>query len=205
MSTSLINKERFIPSRLSNLAVWLDGADPSTILQGGGYITKWKDKSKNENDFVTGVIPPVIPFPPITVNFNNPTSEFYTVPTSSYNYSVYVVVKGAGGGRCQFGGGGGNGGYAAYTFNNVPPTTSILVGVGAKGDFGPFSTPAGGGQASSVTISSLTITAGGGGGGGSPDDDYPPGGSGTGGYGGGGGRTGGGGPGTAGANELVSG
>ena len=205
MSTSLINKERFIPSRLSNLAVWLDGADPSTILQGGGYITKWKDKSKNENDFFTGVIPPVIPFPTITVNFNNPTSEFYTVPTSSYNYSVYVVVKGAGGGRCQFGGGGGNGGYAAYTFNNVPPTTSILVGVGAKGDFGPFSTPAGGGQASSVTISSLTITAGGGGGGGSPDDDYPPGGSGTGGYGGGGGRTGGGGPGTAGANELVSG
>lgn len=51
MSTSLINKERFNPSRLSNLAVWLDAGDSNTLLQTNGLITQWKDKSSNGNNF----------------------------------------------------------------------------------------------------------------------------------------------------------
>lgn len=51
MSISLINKERFNPSSLSNLAVWLDAGDSNTLVQTNGLVTQWKDKSSNGNNF----------------------------------------------------------------------------------------------------------------------------------------------------------
>lgn len=70
MSTSLINKQQFIPSRLSNLAVWLDSADPSTIIQSGGYVTQWNDKSQNQNNFLTGITPTLNPAT-LSVSYDN--------------------------------------------------------------------------------------------------------------------------------------
>ena len=37
----------FNPSYISNLAVWFDGADSSTITTSAGVITQWNDKSSN--------------------------------------------------------------------------------------------------------------------------------------------------------------
>jgi len=58
MSISLINKERFLPSRLSNLAVWLDAGDSTTVkvAQSTVNITQWNDKSGNGNDFFPDVL-----------------------------------------------------------------------------------------------------------------------------------------------------
>jgi len=175
MSISLINKERFIPSRLSNLSFWLDGADPSTIIQEGGYVTQWKDKSRNENNFFTGIFT----VPTIVLNFITPlpanilidntiyTGQQVSYTTSSvFSSTVSVVVKGAGGGRVSSYSGGGEGGSASYTFNNIPPNTTIVYRVGRAGNSSVIGEGAGGGEESSVTIGGLKITAGGGGGGG---------------------------------------
>jgi len=55
MSTSLVNKERFNPSRLSNLAMWLDAQETSTITVSAttGGVTSWADRSSNGNTMVT--------------------------------------------------------------------------------------------------------------------------------------------------------
>ena len=55
MSTSLVNKERFIPSRLSNLAMWLDAQETSTITVSAttGGVTSWADRSSNGNTMDT--------------------------------------------------------------------------------------------------------------------------------------------------------
>lgn len=54
MATVVVNKERFLPTRLSNLSVWLDAADPSTIIQSRIAIEQWNDKSSNSNVFMHG-------------------------------------------------------------------------------------------------------------------------------------------------------
>jgi hypothetical protein len=88
MSISLINKERFIPSRLSNLAVWLDGADPTTIVQEGGYVTQWKDKSQNENNFFTGVFT----VPTVDVQFITPAPAAILINDNTYTGSFVNYV-----------------------------------------------------------------------------------------------------------------
>jgi len=226
MSISLINKERFIPSRLSNLSIWLDGADPSTIIQEGGYVTQWKDKSQNENNFVTGIFP----VPTIVLNFITPlpanilidntiyTGQQVSYTTSSvFSSTVSVVVKGAGGGGGAGYSGAGVGGSASYTFNNVPPNTTIVYRVGRAGTTGFDGNPGGGGEESSVTIGGLKITGGGGGGGGASASAAAevPGGNGIGEFGGAGGPGGNnlgylntprrGYPGGGGANQTVTG
>jgi len=62
MSISLINKERFLPSRLSNLALWLDAGDSTTIKVDDTRvnITRWNDKSGNGNN----LFPDVLSTPP---------------------------------------------------------------------------------------------------------------------------------------------
>ena len=175
MSISLINKERFIPSRLSNLSVWLDGADPSTIIQEGGYVTQWKDKSRNENNFFTGIFPVptvelqfITPAPPvILINDNTYTGSFVNYVTPNAFTSISVVVKGAGGGSVSGYSAAGVGGSASYTFNNVTPNTTIQYKIGNAGTTRLLTRdPGGGGEDSRLTIGSLTIYGGGGGGGG---------------------------------------
>lgn len=54
MSISLINKERFNPSSLSNLALWLDAEATSTITVSAtiGGVTSWSDRSSNRNNMM---------------------------------------------------------------------------------------------------------------------------------------------------------
>lgn len=161
MSISLISKERFDPSRLSNLAVWLDGAASSTITLSGTttQVTKWNDKSGNSNNFsVQPVPPPVIP-PMEVVTRTTPGSASYTT-SPLYSSTVSATLSGAQGGTGGGGVSGGRGGLALYTFTNVPPNTTIQYTVSSAGVSG--NTPGGGGS-TSITIGSKTVTAGGGG------------------------------------------
>lgn len=68
MSTSLVNKERFNPSRLSNLAVWLDAADSTTIKTdpNNGSLIGWVDKSGNGNIFTKNFVGAISPVPEVT-------------------------------------------------------------------------------------------------------------------------------------------
>ena len=159
MSISLINKERFVPSRLSNLAVWLDGADSNTISLSGSttQVTRWADKSGNATDFFVQPVPPPVVPPMQVVTRTIPGSDSYTT-SPLYSSTVSVTLSGAGGGAGA--GGGGLGGLAMYTFTNVAPNTTIQYTVSSAGISG--NTPGGGGS-TTLSINSNTITAGGGG------------------------------------------
>jgi hypothetical protein len=161
MSISLINKERFNPSTISNLAVWLDAADSNTVIETGGLVTRWNDKSPNSNNF----FPTTAPFP--RSSFTTPGTFSYT--TSNFVSDIFISVEGAGGGRVSsfVPSVGGPGGLVSCYFSNVPGGTSIGVNVGAGGtSFG--SEFGNGGEPSSVTftLNSITYTIGAGGGGG---------------------------------------
>ena len=159
MSTSLVNKERFIPSRLSNLAVWLDGADSTTIGLSGNttQVLTWKDKSSYSNNFSVQPVPPPIP-PIFSVSRVIAGSDTITL-SPSFAAVVTASLSGAAGGGAVAAGG--PGGFAGYTFANVPAGTTIQYTVG------PFGTPGngsgGGGGATTMTIGNDTIVAGGGG------------------------------------------
>lgn len=160
MSTTLMNKERFNPSRLSNLAVWLDAADSTTITLSGSTteVTQWKDKSSNTNNFSVQIVPPPQVPPMDTVTQTISGSSSYTT-SALYTSTVAVSLSGAGGGAGAAAGGPGGG--AKYTFANVPAGTTIQYTVGSPGLSG--NAPGGGGGATTLTIGSNTITAGGGG------------------------------------------
>jgi hypothetical protein len=92
MSTTLVNKERFIPSRLSNLAVWLDAADSNTfkIAPSSTNITQWEDKSGNSNTFFPEVLPPTTSY----YQTPNPTVLSQSWSTIPYNHTspVYITL-----------------------------------------------------------------------------------------------------------------
>ena len=160
MSTSLVNKERFNPSRLSNLAVWLDGADSNTITLSGTttQVTKWNDKSSNANNFSVQPVPsPSLP-PVEVVSQKTPGSYSYTT-SPLFSSTVTVGLSGGGGGSAVAVGGPGGG--ASYKFQNIPANTTIQYTVGAAGI--PGNGPTGGGGVSTLTSTSTTIIAGGGG------------------------------------------
>jgi len=45
-----INTSIFIPTQISGCALWLDAADASTVVQSGGSVSQWKDKSGAGNN-----------------------------------------------------------------------------------------------------------------------------------------------------------
>ena len=160
MSISLINKERFNPSSLSNLAVWLDAGDSNTLVQTNGLVTQWKDKSSNGNNFS----PTTTPFP--TASFTTPGLFSYTTP---YTADIFVSVEGAGGGRVSsfVQSVGGRGGLVSCYFSNVPSGTLFEVNVGGGGtSFGSQFGIGGGASSLKITHNSITYTIGAGGGGG---------------------------------------
>lgn len=54
---NLLKDTRVAPLRVSDgdsLSLWLDAADPSTILESGGLVSQWNDKSGNGNNVTQG-------------------------------------------------------------------------------------------------------------------------------------------------------
>ena len=48
-----VNKFSFSPYLISNLALWLDAADTSSVVTSGVNLTQWKDKSGNARNLTT--------------------------------------------------------------------------------------------------------------------------------------------------------
>jgi len=86
--------QKFLPSQVSSLALWLDAYDSSTILTSNNIITRWNDKSGNSNN-ATAVGSPVY-----STNFGivlNGSSSFTlpnnTLPYNNSSYSYFIVAK----------------------------------------------------------------------------------------------------------------
>lgn len=43
-----------VPSTINSLQLWLDSSDSSTVVQSGGFVSRWIDKSGNRFDSVQG-------------------------------------------------------------------------------------------------------------------------------------------------------
>jgi len=42
--------QAFVPNKIADLILWLEASDISTIINSGGFVSGWKDKSKNGNN-----------------------------------------------------------------------------------------------------------------------------------------------------------
>jgi len=84
----------FNPTQFGNLALWLDGADLSSVTLSGLNITQWNDKSGNSNNATAVNTPQWLPT--YGVSFNG-TSHFTlpngTLPIGDSSYSYYIVAS----------------------------------------------------------------------------------------------------------------
>jgi hypothetical protein len=88
----------FNPNAISNCALWLDAADPSTLTLSGSNVSQWNDKSgngRNATQTSAGNRPTynssnnTLSFTASSLNFLNlPTS---TLPTGNGSYAYFVV------------------------------------------------------------------------------------------------------------------
>lgn len=46
----LLSAQAFSPNKISDLVFWLDASDPGTIIESGGFVSQWLDRSKQGND-----------------------------------------------------------------------------------------------------------------------------------------------------------
>lgn len=47
------NNNLFVPTQISGLSLWLDAADPSTVITSGSDVTAWNDKSGNGKNMIS--------------------------------------------------------------------------------------------------------------------------------------------------------
>ena len=52
MSIGVVASQAFSPNKLSDLILWLDASDLATIIESGGNVSQWNDKSSNANNVV---------------------------------------------------------------------------------------------------------------------------------------------------------
>ncbi|MGH7237182.1 MAG: hypothetical protein ACREGF_01460, partial [Candidatus Saccharimonadales bacterium] len=89
--TSDLSATPFDPSKLANLALWLDASDSATITQVANAVSQWNDKSGNSNNVTqgTGANQPVTNS--FTINSLNAisftSSKSMAVPSEMYSYT----------------------------------------------------------------------------------------------------------------------
>lgn len=61
MSIGIIASQAFSPNKISGLKLWLDASDLGTIIDSGGFVSQWNDKSANGNNArqATGALQPI--------------------------------------------------------------------------------------------------------------------------------------------------
>jgi hypothetical protein len=59
--SKVFNEERFSPSRLSGLSLWMDAGDSTTITTTTSNVTSWNDKSGKANNLVTNFTSTFLP------------------------------------------------------------------------------------------------------------------------------------------------
>jgi hypothetical protein len=80
----------FNPRQISNCALWLDAADPSTLTLSGSNVTTWADKSGNGRNASGGVSPT---YASNAVVFNGSSYLTTTAPAGSNTASYFVVFN----------------------------------------------------------------------------------------------------------------
>lgn len=55
MSLGIDASQAFSPNKLANLVIWFDATDPATIIESGGDVSQWNDKSSSGNNASQGV------------------------------------------------------------------------------------------------------------------------------------------------------
>ena len=80
----------FVPTTLTGLALWLDGADSSTLTLSGSSVTAWSDKSGNSRN-ATGGVSPTLGTNGVTFNGTTQylSTTYSAVPAAE---SVFVVA-----------------------------------------------------------------------------------------------------------------
>lgn len=92
----------FSPLNISGLSLWLDASDTDTIIESGGSVSQWNDKSGNENHITqaTGANQPTTGTRSLnslnSIDFNG-SSDFMIAPTalnslSNSENTVFVVM-----------------------------------------------------------------------------------------------------------------
>jgi hypothetical protein len=87
----------FVPSQISGLQLWFDGADQNTLQQTGVAVTRWLDKSGN-NRFATGINSPrtgswiVNGLPCISLNTNQFFAGSYAGFLTTTTMTSFVVA-----------------------------------------------------------------------------------------------------------------
>lgn len=85
----------FIPTAISNCALWLDAYDSSTFTLSGTNVTQWRDKSGRACN-ATGVNNPT--YSNNRVNFVKPSAQHFTLPNSTLPagnsaYAYFIVLS----------------------------------------------------------------------------------------------------------------
>lgn len=92
-TTQTVIKQNFVPTQISNLALWLDASDSSSIT-GSSPVTAWNDKSGLGNN-ATGN--GTLGYVNKSIVFNGTNSYFTlpngTLPFNNSSYSYFVVAK----------------------------------------------------------------------------------------------------------------
>jgi len=92
-TTQTVTKQAFVPTQISNIALWLDASDSSTIT-GSSPVTSWSDKSGlSKNATGNGTLGYVNK----SIVFNGSNSYFTlpngTLPFNNSSYSYFIVAK----------------------------------------------------------------------------------------------------------------
>ena len=64
----------FVPTQISGCQLWLDAADPSSLVVSGSNVTQWRDKSANGNHFSSAGLSTS----PTTGTYNGLTTIYWT-------------------------------------------------------------------------------------------------------------------------------
>jgi hypothetical protein len=80
----------FVPTALTGVALWLDGADASTLTLSGSSVTAWSDKSGNGRN-ATGGVSPTLGTNGVTFNGTSQylSTAYSAVPSAE---SVFIVA-----------------------------------------------------------------------------------------------------------------
>ena len=88
----------FNPLSIPGVQLWFDGADPTTFVTSGSYVTTWKDKSGNGFNAVgqSGTLSPTFVAGQPGLNFAN--GQYYNLPAGALpygdqGYHLFIVVN----------------------------------------------------------------------------------------------------------------
>jgi len=144
VSIATIAAQAFSPNKLASLELWLDATEPSTIIESGGFVSEWKDRSKQGNHALqtTGVSQPVTGVNTINgknvIAFDGVNDQLIVPRVVDTDWTIIVVyrplVAGGGSNQWYFGDGlfdmevGGSTGDFGLS---VGSDADLLAGIGA--------------------------------------------------------------------------